>query len=104
MRTVHLSPQADQDIDKQFAYLAEQASLDVALRLLEATQEAFQALVRMPEMGVNRDFHHPALEGLRMWPIKGFQHHLVFYRPTDSGIDVIRVLHAARDIRSLLDQ
>ena len=104
MRKVHLSPKADQDIDKQFAYLVEQAGLDVALRLLDATQEAFQALVQMPEMGVRRDFRNPALEGLRMWPIKGFQHYLVFYRPTDKGIDVIRVLHTARDIGSLLDR
>ena len=104
MRKVHLSPQADQDIDKQFAYLAKQASIDVALRLLEATQEAFQTLEQMPEMGVKRDFRNPALKGVRMWPIKGFQHYLVFYRPTDKGIEVIRILHTARDIRALLDQ
>ena len=104
MTNVRLSPQADQDIDEQFSYLVDQASLDVALRFLEATQEAFQTLVQMPEMGAKRNFRNPMLEGLRMWPIKGFQRYLVFYRPTDNGIDVIRVLHAARDIGSLLDQ
>ena len=104
MTKVHLFPEADQDIDEQFAYLAKQASLDVALRFLDATHKAFQTLAQMPEMGVKRDFRNPMLKGLRMWPIKGFQHYFVFYRPIDNGIDVIRVLHVARDIESLLDQ
>ena len=104
MRKVHLTPRANQDIDEQFAYLAEHASLDIALQLLDATQEAFQTLLQMPEMGIKRNFRNPALQQLRMWSIKGFQHHFIFYRPTDKGIDVIRVLHRARDLGSLLEQ
>jgi len=39
--------------------------------------------------------------GLRAWPIDGFRNHLVFYRPTDEGVDIVRVLHGARDIEAL---
>ena len=33
-----------------------------------------------------------------MLPVKGFDRHLVFYRPTGAGIEIIRVYHAARDV------
>jgi len=39
--------------------------------------------------------------GLRVWPIKAFENYLIFYQPTDAGIDVVRVIHAARDIEAL---
>jgi toxin ParE1/3/4 len=34
--------------------------------------------------------------------VRRFRNYLIFYRPTDGGIEVIRVLHAARDISSIL--
>jgi plasmid stabilization system protein ParE len=33
--------------------------------------------------------------------IHDFSKYLVFYRPTQSGIEVVRVLHASRDIETL---
>ena len=58
----------------------------------------------MPEMGALRHFGNPALKDIRMWPIKGFEKHLVFYHPIENGIEVIRVLHAARDIQSIIEE
>ena len=56
----------------------------------------------MPEMGVAREYQRQALEGVRMWRISGFENYLIFYRPIESGVEVIRVLHAKRDIRAHL--
>ncbi len=39
-----------------------------------------------------------------MWPIRGFENYLVFYRPIEEGIEVTRVLHGARDIRGILEE
>jgi plasmid stabilization system protein ParE len=37
-----------------------------------------------------------------MWRVSGFPNHLIFYRPLEGGgIEVIRVLHAKRDIEAL---
>jgi toxin ParE1/3/4 len=36
-----------------------------------------------------------------MWRVAGFPNHLIFYRPVESGVEVIRVLHAKRDIEAL---
>ena len=44
----------------------------------------------------------PIMAGVRSWGIRGFPNHLIFYRPTDDRIEVIRVLHAARDIETIL--
>ena len=46
---------------------------------------------------------NPRLAGLRSWRIEGFEKHLIFYRPADDGIDIVRVIHAARDVGTVLD-
>ena len=36
--------------------------------------------------------------------IKGFENHLIFYRPSEDGVDIIRVLHGARDIEKVFEE
>lgn len=38
---------------------------------------------------------------MRVWPIRRFPNHLIFYRPIDGGIEVIRVLHGAQDLDAI---
>ena len=52
----------------------------------------------MPEMGSLCGFQSAEAAGIRVWSIAGFENHLIFYRPIEDGIDVIRVIHGARDI------
>jgi toxin ParE1/3/4 len=56
----------------------------------------------MPLIGVARDFSDSELAGMRMWLVEGFENYLIFYRTTVAGIEVIRILHARRDIESIL--
>jgi plasmid stabilization system protein ParE len=44
----------------------------------------------------------PLFEGIRVFPVSRFKKYLVFYRPIEGGIEVLRVLHGARDIQGLL--
>ena len=30
-------------------------------------------------------------------PVPGFRSHLIFYRPLSSGVEIVRILHGARD-------
>jgi plasmid stabilization system protein ParE len=41
--------------------------------------------------------------GLRYWPVPGFERYLVFYVPTSARIDVVRVMHGARDLDLVFD-
>jgi toxin ParE1/3/4 len=93
-----ISPAADQDLDDHAAYLAQEASLETALRFLDAAARTFHTIASMPGLGERRETADPRLDGLRVCRVEGFERHLVFYRPTDDGVQVVRVLHGARDI------
>jgi toxin ParE1/3/4 len=67
-----------------------------------AVQHAEQMVPDMPGLGAPRSFRH--LQNVRMWRVGGFERHLIFYRPTADGIEVLRVLHASRDLAPLLDE
>ena len=41
---------------------------------------------------------NPALQDIRVWPIRGFKNHLIFYRVQRSRLEIVRVLYAAQDI------
>jgi toxin ParE1/3/4 len=72
--------------------------IDAAYRSLNAAEESFRDLERMPLMGSSREFKNSALHGIRMWRVKDFPKHLIFYRPIRDGVEIIRVLHSSRDI------
>ena len=71
------------------------------MRFFDAADDAIKKLAEMPGMGRFRDFDNPEFRDVRSWPIKGFENYLIFYRSTPRGIEVIRVLHGARDIDAI---
>lgn len=95
-------PTADTDLDEQAQYLGENASLDTALRFYDAAEQTFAFLTEAPTIGPIRETKNPALAGIRLWRIKSFENHLIFYRPTEDGIEIVRVLHSHRDIEAIL--
>lgn len=96
-------PRAIRDLSDIAVYLADESgSDDLAFRFLDAAEASFERLAAMPEMGAAREHRDPALANVRMWPIVGFDNYLIFYCPVEGGIEIIRVLHAKRDIAALL--
>src|SRR5258705_1545122 len=96
-----LKPQADRDINNHFEYIAKD-NLEAAICFYEATFRAFDVLQTNPYIGPARAFENPQLTDFRIWPVKGFDQYLIFYRATDELVEILRVLHAARDIDSIL--
>ena len=92
-----LKPQADRDINTQFEYIAKN-NLDAAIRFYEAAFSAFDVLRTNPNIGPAREFENLQLTGIRLWLVKGFEKYLIFYRATDEAVEILRVLHLARDI------
>lgn len=66
-------------------------------RFLERIERKLQALAETPRMGRRRE--ELALS-LRSFPLGNYA---VFYRPTEQGIEVIRILHGARDIEAVFE-
>jgi len=104
VKRVRITPQAERDIDGEVVYLAEEADPETAIRFFEAAHETFRALLAMPGMGRMRTLNNPRLADIRQWPVSSFEKYLIFYRGVSTGIDIVRVLHGARDIDRVLDE
>jgi toxin ParE1/3/4 len=101
MAKINKRPIVIRDLIQQATYIAED-NLEAGERFLVAAEETFQSLGRMPEIGKLCGFSLPQLSGIRQYPIKGFRNYLIFYRAIDSEIEVLRVLHGARDLEEIL--
>ncbi len=93
-------PRARRDVIEIGLYL-KQHSVVASGQFLRAVEKALQQLAAMPRLGSLSESDHPALAGLRLWSIRGFQKYVILYRPLADGIEVVRVVHGARDIESL---
>jgi len=103
-RDLHILPAADSDVDQCFRFLRDQGSLDTALRFLDGLQESFERIRQMPFIGSPRSFPSTRLRNLRQWPVKGFKEFLIFYHVANEGIEVLRILHARRNIEAIFEE
>ena len=91
-------PAAERDVDDIAEYIARD-SLDSALRFYAAVRSDAQKLADMPGLGPIYGFKSAGHADIRFWPVAGFRNHLMFYRPAPDGVEVIRVIHGARDLQ-----
>jgi toxin ParE1/3/4 len=101
-KAIHRRFAARQDLVDIFRYYAREAGLRVAERFFAQVETTFTRLASMPGMGTPYDHDHPALAELRYFPVSRFRKYLVFYRRVADGIEIVRVLHGARDIPNIL--
>jgi toxin ParE1/3/4 len=103
MSNANKRPQVIRDLIELATYIA-QDNLDASDRFLAAAEKTFQELAKMPGMGKLCQFSDPNLADVRQQAIKGFINYLIFYRIIDTrNVDILRVIHGARDIESLWD-
>lgn len=103
MGKVYKRPQVIRDLIELATYIS-QENLEAAEQFLLAAEETFRQLAKMPKMGKSRDCVNPDLANIRQQAVKGFRKYLIFYRTRDTDIEILRVLHGARDIDTILDQ
>lgn len=104
MRKVSFRPRAWKDVQESAEYLATEASDEIAERFLDSVMNLAHTLVRTPHIGSPCSFRNLLLRRVRGLPVTGFENWLIFYQATDERIDIIRVLHGARDISAIFDQ
>lgn len=98
MRRYVLTADARMDLAEIAAYIR-QDSPDAARRVVKSLQSAMAKLAERPGMGHIREDLAPT--SLRFWPVYSY---LVIYRPETRPIQILRVLHGARDVRSILER
>jgi toxin ParE1/3/4 len=57
----------------------------------------------MPGIGRAWESDEPRLADVRVYPVPRFRNFLIFYRPIENGIEVLTVVHGARDLGAALD-
>ncbi len=103
MRTVRRLPLARLDLLEAVAYLAERSEASARRFRIEA-EVTLSRLADLPGLGTRFDSTRPDLVDIRYLPISKFRNWIVFYRPILDGIEVIRVLHGARDLGAALSE
>jgi len=96
-------PAADADVDQTAEFIALD-NLDAALRFYDAVDKTYRQLIEHPDRWPLYWLDHPRLADIRKRAVVGFRNHLVFYRIDADVVEIIRVLHGARDIHSILGE
>ncbi len=94
MSQPRISPRASEDLTEIWSYIADD-SLANADSFIDKLYETMQVLSRQPGSGRHREEIAP---GIQSFP---FGRYIIFYRAVTSGIEIVRVLHGARDIENI---
>jgi len=85
-----LSELAEHDLLETWLYVAADASVERADRLLEAIGQRFELLAEHPRMGRRRPEFGPDVRSFAV------QKHVIYYRP-EKELLIARVFHGSRD-------
>ena len=89
-----VAPSAQQDLSDIFDYIARDKPF-AAANWIDTIEEKCELIASTPEFGEKRTEYGPDIRS----SVVG--RYVVFYRPIDDGIEVVRVIPGDRDIRSL---
>ncbi|WP_020174444.1 type II toxin-antitoxin system RelE/ParE family toxin [Methyloferula stellata] len=91
MSSVKLSPRAQSDIEDIWDYTVSHWGIDQAEVYLRQIQAAIKIVANNPSCGKSCD---DVRAGYQKFPAGS---HLLFYRTTRDGIDIVRILHQRMD-------
>lgn len=97
MNEPRLTEQAKNDLVDLWMYIAAN-NLDAGDRMVEAILEGSRMHVRFPNMGQPCEELRP---GLRRFVVSPY---VVYYRSVEETIEVLRIVHGARDIAGIFER
>jgi toxin ParE1/3/4 len=93
---------ADQDVDDIADHIRAGGGADAAVRFIRSVRDAYELLAEHPRAGPARIARSPHLANLRFWPLGGsFSSYLILYIEREYGVEILRVVHGARDVDDL---
>lgn len=95
MPTIKRTAQAEEDLIDIWLYIAHD-DVRAADRVLDDIEEKFLLLADQPGLGPARPDIAP---DLRYSPVRRY---LILYRQITDGIEIVRVVHGARDVPTLM--
>ena len=100
-RQIHWSPEARQDAVEIAAFIGHDYR-SAAIRFLDEIDATLAHLIAPGSGRVFPSWQH-GITGVRVKSIRGFRNYLIFYRPGEDMIRVVRIVHGARDLTTLFD-
>jgi toxin ParE1/3/4 len=85
-------PGADADLDRIYHWLAPRSGAAIAFTYVGRIEAACQRLTDFPQRGSPHDELEP---GLRSIPFE--RRATIYYRATDSTVEIVHILHRGRD-------
>lgn len=101
MTKYQFTPQAIADLFDIWSFIAED-NPDAADRVEEAVFRACDLLADSPLAGRTRKDLTPL--PVRFWIVQPYSNYLIVYRPEKEPLQIVRILHAARDLPTVLDR
>jgi antitoxin ParD1/3/4 len=99
MASYRFTPEATRDLLDIWDFIA-QDNIQAAEQVEAAVFRACEFLVDSPLAGrIRKDL---TLLPLRFWPVQPYTNYLIVYDQAQKPLQIIRILHGARDIPSLL--
>jgi toxin ParE1/3/4 len=86
-----LSRRAQSDLDEIWDYSAQRWGRDQANRYVEALRDSIKRVAAEPSRGRSMTVGHKSYQRYRS------RSHLIFYRKTNRGIRIVRILHESMD-------
>jgi toxin ParE1/3/4 len=100
MSDYRIAPAARDDLDSIWDhYAVDLQNPDAGDGVREELFAAFQKLAKTPGLGHFRS--DLAREPLRFWRVRSY---LIIYRSEKRPVEMVRVLHGARDVQAILDE
>jgi toxin ParE1/3/4 len=93
---LRISPRARSDLIEIWSYIADD-SVKNADAFIDKLHETMQLLAGKPGSGRHREELAP---GMQSFP---FGRYVIFYRVVSEAVEIVRVLHGARDIGSIFE-
>lgn len=99
---IRRTPQAEDEIVEAAAHIALDSPAG-ADRFVQAIDETLRFLHDAPAVSRAIELRQARLVPARVWSISGFPNHLMVYHQIEGGIELLHVVHGARDPGRLLD-
>lgn len=96
MSQLRISPRASSDLIEIWSYIADD-SVANADAFIDKMYETIELLASQPGSGRRREELAP---GIQSFPIGRY---IIFYRVVAGAIEIVRVLHGARDIENIFE-
>ncbi len=100
MKRALRSSEASRDVEEIVGYYSKYG-LPAANRFIDECEDRIRKIESMPNIGSPRFAIELDVPGLRLHPLKDFPH-VIFYIERVAHIDIVRVMHASRDIFNVL--